>query len=172
MENSFLPENYEMPVGKSGGSYFSLEDGANVIRFLDQVKVGYEWWEERDGSNRPNRVKVKDDVPEAYKKEAKHFWANVIAVEGEIYVWSFTQKSIQQPVNDLCRNKQWGDPKGYDITITKSGKGLETNYTVMPNPKSTVDKEVKAEYKKWCDENDVDALVYTSESTNDDDLPF
>ena len=36
----------------------------------------------------------------------------------------------------------------YDITITRSGQDLETQYTVVPNPKKAIDAEAA---KKWAD---------------------
>ena len=36
----------------------------------------------------------------------------------------------------------------YDITITRRGQDLETQYTVVPNPKKAVSDDVT---KKWAD---------------------
>lgn len=40
-----------------------------------------------------------------------------------------------------------GDPKGYDITISREGSGLDTEYTVMANPHTAVDLEAVASFE-------------------------
>jgi hypothetical protein len=43
----------------------------------------------------------------------------------------------------IVDNEDWGDPKGYDMTITKTGEDLETKYTVQPSPHRELTEEEK-----------------------------
>lgn len=60
-------------------------------------------------------------------------------------VWNYdTQKaeilnkgiSIFNQVADLAADEDWGDPQDYDIKITRTGKGLDTRYAVVPGKQS------------------------------------
>lgn len=39
-------------------------------------------------------------------------------------------KALQQ----VFENEDYGDPLGYDITITRVGKGMDTEYSLVPSP--------------------------------------
>ena len=44
---------------------------------------------------------------------------------------SITQKSLKEQLLALSRDPDFGDPKEYDLKITRSGQKLETTYTIM-----------------------------------------
>lgn len=43
-------------------------------------------------------------------------------------------KTPLNQILDLADNEDWGDPELYDITLTRRGSGLETEYSVQPSP--------------------------------------
>lgn len=45
--------------------------------------------------------------------------------------WEVTQPSIQGPLEDLAMNSDWGGPSEYDITVTKTGEKLDTEYSAV-----------------------------------------
>ena len=51
-------------------------------------------------------------------------------------------------IKAMVDNKKWGDPHNYDITITRTGEGFDTEYTVMPNPHSVVDSAILEKYEE------------------------
>lgn len=53
-------------------------------------------------------------------------------------------------IKALVQNPKWGDPKKYDIAITKTGDGLDTEYTVQGEPpiNDPSDEIVKAKKNK------------------------
>jgi len=51
-----------------------------------------------------------------------------------------------EAVRALVSNPKWGDPTGYDITVTKDGTGFDTTYQVMPNPHSPLDVNASDKY--------------------------
>jgi hypothetical protein len=159
--NTFLPDNYERPA-TSGGNYAKLEDGQNRFRVLSAAKVGWLYW---NTQNKPIRLAEKpDNTPEDIRVEngkadkIKHFWAFVVwnYRDSKVQILEITQASIQGPLEDLVTNPEWGDPKEYDITITKKGQKLDTEYTVQPSPQKAVPIEAHAAYRAV--KIDLDAL--------------
>lgn len=145
----FLPKDYDLP-GTSGG-YMRLEKGKNKFRALSDTLRGYEYWVEDDEGNRsPVRVEDTEDIPKKYKGESKYFWAFVVwNYETEnIEILELTQKTIMRPMLELIKNDKWGDPKEYDLTITREGDGFETKYTITPDPKEKISKEIADTYKE------------------------
>lgn len=71
-------------------------------------------------------------------------------------------KTILQPLIDLICDPDYGDitdfEEGRDITITKSGKGLNTEYSVIAKPKPSVASEEMTEEELQEALPDLDAL--------------
>jgi len=142
MSNEFLPTGYKVP---SNNNYFRLKQGDNNFRILSSAIIGYEYW---TADNKPVRLKSKPKTtPKDIRIEKngkpasiKHFWAFAVwnYEEERAQIMELTQSSIQNAIKALVDNKKWGDPKGYDITITKSGEGLATEYNIMPNPHTPI----------------------------------
>tara|TARA_R100000808_G_scaffold6488_1_gene19254 strand:- start:6682 stop:7215 length:534 start_codon:yes stop_codon:yes gene_type:complete len=144
MSNSLSGIN--IPTSESSGLFMKkLEQGENTIRILTSPIDGYVWWPEDD--NKPQRVKEPKDIPTGVK-DAKYFWFLTIGINGEVKFLEIKQRTIQNQIAALSNNTQWGEVKDYDITITRSGQDLETQYTVVPNPKSDVSTDVAGEWNK------------------------
>jgi hypothetical protein len=65
-----------------------------------------------------------------------------------LQILELTQASIQGPIEDLVANADWGDPRDYDITITKKGQKLDTEYSVQPSPHKAVPAEAHHAYRE------------------------
>lgn len=131
----FLPADYKAPEG----NYMKLQEGENTFRVLSSAIVGYEYFNK---DSKPVRSKTPFTNTPADIKEngsVKHFWAFVVysyrAEKAQIL--EITQSSIQTGIKALVQNPKWGDPKNYDLTITRTGSGLDSEYSVMPNPHET-----------------------------------
>lgn len=139
MNTEFLPEQYVMPAADS--NYFRLEKGTNTFRVLGSAIVGYEYW---NTANKPVRSKTMwESIPSDARLDngqfkPKHFWAFPVYnyKTKKVQVMEVTQKTIMAAIQALVSNSKWGAPMGYDITVTREGDGLETEYTVMPEPHS------------------------------------
>lgn len=131
---NFLPADYKTPEG----NYFKFQEGENTFRVLSSAIIGYEYFNK---DNKPVRSRTPFTTTPTDIKEGgsiKHFWA--------FLVWSYraekqqilevTQSGVQSAIKSLVQNPKWGDPKNYDITVTRTGSGLDTEYNVMPNPHS------------------------------------
>jgi hypothetical protein len=54
----------------------------------------------------------------------------------KVQIWQINQRTIQDSIMNLVEDKDWGDPKRYDLKINKTGDKLETRYTINPKPHS------------------------------------
>lgn len=148
-DTAFLPDGYEAPVTIS--RYMKLEEGDNTFRVLSSAVVGYEYW---NTEGRPIRLKkYPETLPSDIRRERdgtsriKHFWAFTVwnYSVGKVQMLEITQSTIQNGIRNLVSDVDWGNPKGYDIKIIRSGEGLETEYTINPKPHSAVKPEIISE---------------------------
>jgi hypothetical protein len=147
--NDFLPKGYETP--ESERNYMEFAEGANTIRILSPAIVGYEWFEDTgDGGRVPRRVRTEEEVPAEVRNaasdqdRAKHFWAFTVYnyATQSIQVLKLKQKTIQRAIEAYSKNRKWGNPMGYDLTIEKVKTGSrdrDVKYTVIPEPPSKLD---------------------------------
>lgn len=150
--NTFLPNEYKLP---SSSNYLKLKDGENTFRVLSSAIIGYEYW---NTENKPVRLRnapktIPDDIgldKNGETKKIKHFWAFVVWSydNNAIQILEITQSTIQGAIKALVDNKKWGTPKDYDITITRSGDGFDTEYQIMPNPHSKLDENIQKAYEE------------------------
>lgn len=148
----FFPEGYEVP---SSNEFMKLEKGENTFRIMSSPVMGYVYWNK---DNKPVREREKfTTTPDDIKIDAKsgkptaikHFWSMVVWNYNDkaIQQLELTQKGIMDAILALTNNPKWGNPKNYDLTVTREGDGLTTKYTVMPNPQSEVSAEILAEFE-------------------------
>lgn len=148
MNEDFFPSSdYKVPSSPS--NYFKFEDGENMFRVLSSAIVGWEYWTQ---GNKPVRSRTMfEETPQDIKLDKdnnptkiKHFWAFVVwdYKDRRIKILEISQKSIQDGIKALVDNKKWGNPKKYDISVTRQGEGFDTSYTVMPNPHEDVNFEI------------------------------
>jgi hypothetical protein len=149
-EELFLGEDYKIPTTSN---YMRFQEGDNKFRVLSSAIVGFEYWNTK---NKPIRSRECPDViPEDIKIEkdgstrVNHFWACIVWNYGEsrIQILEITQKGIMKAIQTLVKNPKWGHPKGYDITITKTGSGFDTEYTTIADPHSPVDLKIADKHK-------------------------
>lgn len=145
MNDFFQDANYEIPVTSN---YMKFSEGDNTFRVLSSAIIGYEYF---DQDNKPVRSPEPFDVvPTDVKKGGaiKHFWAfAVYNYEAKrIQVMELTQKGLMKAIQAYVKNPKWGNPKGYDITVTRTGSGLDTEYSITPNPHSPLDAKIASQY--------------------------
>ena len=157
MADTFLPESYD-GIPASPSNYMKLEEGENIFRVLSNAIIGYEYWTGEEKDRKPVRVKTFSDVPDEFKNNkdnrnnAKYFWAFVIYNPKLkiIQVLEIKQKGILRGLEALALSKAWGDPKNYNIMVTKTKTGSEARdveYSVMPEPKEKLEDGVLQLYK-------------------------
>jgi hypothetical protein len=130
---SFLPPDYTIP--KTPSKYMKFDEGLNSIRILSSAIVGYEYF---TNENKPVRSRTQFESTPNIKTDSKvkPFWAFVVWNNNDkmIQILEITQTTIMFGIQSLVDNPKWGDPKMYDIAITKTGNGKETEYTVQGEP--------------------------------------
>jgi hypothetical protein len=133
---SFLPEDYQQPKTQ-GGNYTKLDKGETVLRILSSPIIGWETWIELHGTEKPARCRAMADLPKG-GRDTKHFWAMQVwnYSLAKVQIWQINQRTIQDSIMNLVEDKDWGDPKRYDLKINKTGDKLETRYTINPKPHS------------------------------------
>ncbi len=131
---NWLPQNYNVPKA-SGGNYMKLEEGANKFRVLSAPIMGYLYW-----SNEKKPVRLVEHpgiMPSNIQPDGKikHFWAFVVWSyrDSRVQILEITQSSIQEAITDLLNGEDWGNPEDFDLTITRKGEGLDTEYSVQPS---------------------------------------
>jgi hypothetical protein len=150
---TFLPVDYEVPQASgSGGKYFKPQKGENRVRILTDCITGWLYWNSDDKPMRlrdrptetPDDIRVKDGKQD----RVRHFWAMVIYdyASAQIAIWEITQGTIQSAIAALATDADWGHPRQYDLKITRTGEGLDTEYTVVPSPIKPVSSEISQAY--------------------------
>lgn len=143
---SFFENDYKLP---STDNYMKFREGENTFRVLSSAIVGYEYFTKE---NKPVRSKLPFDETPNIKDggDVKHFWAFAVwnYADERVQVLGLTQKSIMQNMKALIDNKRWGNPQGYDITVSRTGNGLNTEYTLMANPHSVLEEHIAEAWAK------------------------
>ena len=141
----FLPQGYE-GVPKTSGKYLKFEEGVNKFRVLSSAITGYLDW---SADKKPIRTKDQPRQSVNPQKPAKHFWAFVVFdyKSQEVKILEITQATIQSAIYDLHLDANWGSPLNYDITVKKTGKDMETKYSVIPTPPMPLNQEIKKLYE-------------------------
>ena len=145
-----IPEGYQEP-SSGGGRYTKIEEGKKVkLRILSSPVQGFEKWTTEP---KPIRFKALNEEPQRHDwkdEPPKLFWALAVwnYASEQVEVWSITQKSIRQELVSLAENEDWGSPLDYDITVSRTGSGLETKYQVHPSPHRSLDDLAAKAYAK------------------------
>lgn len=137
----FLPQDYEQP--KTGGNYMKFENGENRFRILSKPIIGWLDWKDK----KPYRFRMneKPEKPFDPAKAVRHFWAMIVwnYKSGRIEVLEITQAGIQAAITNLFKDADWGAPYGYDIKVSRTGSGLETEYAINPVPHKATAQEIQ-----------------------------
>lgn len=148
-KSKFVPEGYNPESGT--GNFFKLASGDNKFRILTDAIVGKEGWKDnkpfrRQGVDASISPKEVDEDAKTGKPKINDFMAFYIYdhEDGKVKLATFTQASIKKAIIALAENEDWGHPSGYDITVTKTGEGFNSKYTVTPSPKKPLPKTAQA----------------------------
>lgn len=190
--SDFLPDGYTPPAAE--GNYFKFQLGENRFRPLSSPIMGYVWWVNAEGQPRqkgekpgkgdkPVRVPMSGKVPAEAADTFKHFWAMIVynTQDNRIQILEITQKTVQAAIKNIVSDEDWGNPvgdKGYDFVVTRSGEGLETEYTVLPKKPSPLPEGVMDKLKEMA--INLDALYQgedpflkqVDEEVDPEDIPF
>lgn len=132
---SWLPDNIHEP---KAGSYFKpIKGKQNRVRIIcDKPLVGHVQW---TSDKKPVRWKLGDARPDAdFGEGTKPRVFIAVAVwnyeERCTQVWEITQRTLQESLDALTRDSDFGHPANYDLKITRKGEGMDTTYSMVPMP--------------------------------------
>lgn len=144
-----LPIGFEPDKPVSKYTLGNLQSGSKVkIRVLSDFISGRSvWGENAEGKRVPTRRKMDTPIPASAigintftgKPESiKQFIAAV--------VWNYTTKQVEifetdkstiiEQIVEIEDNEDWGDTKGFDLTVSKKGEKMETEYSVIASNKA------------------------------------
>lgn len=139
-------------IPKSKSSFMNFVKGENKFRVLGSPVVGQEYWQEKDDKKVPVRLKPTDKIDhrEEGAMDAKYFWAMPVwnYEENDLQVLQVTQKSVLKKIKLYADNEKWGNPRGYDLVVTKTGEAKQTRYETIAEPHSDLTDEIK---ERWED---------------------
>ena len=144
----FFPK---VEASQSQGAYFKVSaigsayPNPSKIRilgaFIDDSMI--EGWRAFNTSGMPIRRKNKDEIDlnelgkNAFGQDEKpiKFWAFPVFVyeESNVQICEIHQVGLMRELERLGNDRNWGDPRLYDISIMKTGSGNRTAYQVTPS---------------------------------------
>ena len=139
---AFIPNDYEQP--KSGGGYTKLETGENRFRLLSSPL--FLWSEWRDG--KPIRHAYDRNKKPAkgggQKDSVKHAWGLVVwnYKTEQIEIFELDKQDVIASLTKHAQDADWGHPKHYDVIVTKTGSGMETEYSFLAKPKKKASQQI------------------------------
>jgi hypothetical protein len=141
----FLPQGYA-GVPKTNSKYLKFIEGNNKFRILSSAITGFIDWTE---DKKPLRTREYPKQLVNAAKPAKHFWAFVVFdyLSSEVKILEITQATVQTAIFDLHADPNWGNPQNFDLTVKKTGKDMETKYSVIPTPPMPLKPEIKQLYE-------------------------
>ena len=133
---TFGDKDYQLP---SNSPFMRMEEGKNRFRILGEIATGYEQWVSGDDGYEVTRVKEDDDDELGVNK--RYFIATTVYnySEKKIQALILPQRGLIKSLLELIRDEAWGDPKEYDLVVTREGSGKTTTYSLTPQPKKAID---------------------------------
>lgn len=146
---------YEAPSSPS--LFIKLENGENRIRLVSKPENYQVHNQKIEGKFRSVKCEGTDCklCAEGNKPRDRYAWVVLDRSDGQVKVYECGWMVFEQVLN-LARDEDYGDPTQYDLKITKTGEGLDTNYTVIAVPKKTA---LTAEEKEKLEEANINLPV-------------
>lgn len=148
---TFLPANYEVPAANERYLKFK-EDGDYRFRVLGSAIIGMQLWID----HKPLRKRMDDaftleerELADAERMTIpRHFWAFPVWHDGMVKILQVEQVTIQRAIQGLVSDEEWGDPKNYDIVVSRRKEGSKVSYSVVPKPAAPLSPAGKASWKE------------------------
>lgn len=155
-----LPSNFKQDGQKSQYTMNSLDDKGTRIRFVSDFITGkFVWGDGEDGKRIPHHYKKGQNIfvgdigtnkftgePESIKQFIAGVVWNYRTEQFEIF--ETNKSTVIGQIVEYEANDEYGDSKGYDLTLKKTGEKMDTKYSVIASPPKPVDSGIVEAYKK------------------------
>lgn len=160
MPTAFLDPSAVEGLSKElqSGRYLNLSkiQGEKKVRFFGEGIMGWEAWTE---DNKPLRWELKpSELPTNLKKSddgsvsIKRFIAAIVwDYDDETFkIINLNKSSVLKDFLAYYKTPEYGDPQGYDLKISKTGSGMDTEYTTLALPPKPVSKSLADSFVEEC----------------------
>lgn len=149
---TWLPPDYEEV--KPPSQFVKIENGKTKLRIMTEPKMGWCGWPDASGAKPVRRPLglgpwTKEELAAlGIVRQPKFFWLFVIFnYDEEVFqCWECDKVTIRDQIETFFKDSTWGDPRGYDLTIEKSGEMMDTKYNVIPTPPKKLDAQITSEF--------------------------
>jgi len=141
-------EYNEIKVEDKPSDFMKLKEGLNTVRITTKVVFLHETHRFQDDEG---KFKIKPHAEEncqlclnGNEKKQRYAWIVLDREDGKVKILDVGW-TIFKVVHDLSHDPDYGNPTEYDLKITKTGQGLDTEYSVIASPKRvplTEDEEI------------------------------
>ena len=145
---AFLSNIQPSPSGGTG-NYYRFTQGENKFRIVgssDTEPPGFiqgmiGWGEDIEGGRKPFRWRMGEDAPRDFAEKPREFFAFLVwnYEEACVQILELTQAGLKSELITLAEDKEWGDPRKFDIAVIRNGEGIETSYVMTPKPHKKLD---------------------------------
>lgn len=151
MTSGFFPDNYEPKEPASNYLVFKKE-GTYRIRIMSTPQIGYEYFNKENKPIRSREPFEEQPADIKDKGKIKEFYAFEVwnCNDKLMQIMKIDQQTIKEPIFALNKEPEYGDPRGYDIKITREGLNFnDTKYTIIAMPPSLPTEEMTEAHKKF-----------------------
>lgn len=150
-----LPNGFQPKSGQSKYTMTGLQSGQTVkVRVLSDFIAGRIVWSGNDETGRkPRRFKDSENIPTSAIGVDKYGQPERIRQFIAAKVWNYETEQVEVFETDKAMiikqifsyesDSDYGDSKTYDLKISKTGSGMETEYGVIAAPPKPVSDEIK-----------------------------
>ena len=80
----------------------------------------------------------------------KRFLASLVYdySSADFKIMEITQKSLMDQLFKFMKDEDYGDPNGYDVKISRTGEGKNTEYNLVAAPPKPLSKDISAAFDK------------------------
>jgi hypothetical protein len=147
-----MPEKVKNKLtANDGGGFFDFEKGDNTFRFVCNPVWGYRYTYDF-------REEDKEEEYPFYEFGAKGVDEDKMKIVMKAVVWDvenkdlkfieISQNTIINAIQAYSDNDKYGDPKGYNIVVRKTGEGRDTRYSVIAEPPEDQSEDLKEALNK------------------------
>ena len=150
-------DNIQAAPSGGTGNYYRFDQGENKFRIVgssDTTPPGFiqgmiGWGEDAEGKNKPFRYRFGEEAPIKFAEKPREFFAFTVwnYEEACVQILELTQTGLKSELRTLANDKEWGDPRKYDIAVIRNGEGKDTAYVMTPKPHKKLDATAVAMIK-------------------------